>query len=276
MSKRAKLPISLIAGSVLLSFAFTPTSIAQNLSPLQLAISSQVKAVPDPPPPTSDPINAVPFSFDPFHTNLVEGSWETGIGCPTNATTNDGTTSGTYTDPACPTGTGDPKDSRNEGLLLVKTGPTGNFAAAGARLVGPGVKGVVLGQVGYDIRKPGANISDPRGSHCGAGAPRFNISSGGHLFFLGCASPPPDMDMMGTGWQRLRWGSGTLGTVMAFSFDGGCGITVGPCAITGPVDSISIIFDEGQDASGGPDQTGLAVIDNIVVNNSIAGKGPAN
>ena len=271
MSKRAKLPISLIAGSVLLSFAFTPTSIAQSLSPLQLAISSQVKAVPDPPPPTSDPINAVPFSFDPFHTNLVEGSWETGIGCPTNATTTpDGSNFVTYSDPACLTG--DPNDSHNEGLLLVKTGPTTNFAAAGARLVGPGVKGVVLTQLGYDIRKPGADIFDSRGSHCGAGAPRFNISSGGHLFFLGCASPPPT-DAPGTGWQRLRWSSG--GMVVAYSFDGGCPI-INPCAITGPVDSISIIFDEGQDASGGPDQTGLAVIDNIVVNNSIAGKGPAN
>ncbi len=40
-----------------------------------------------------------------------------------------------------------------------------------ATLVGPAVKGVVLTQLGYDIRKPRANILDPRGSHCGAGAP---------------------------------------------------------------------------------------------------------
>jgi hypothetical protein len=273
MSDSAKLPVSLIIGSVILSCAFTPISHAQNLSQLQLSISSQVQAIPDPPPPTGDPINAVPFTFDPFHTNLAQAGWENGIGCPTGATTNDGTTSGTFSDPACLTG--DPKDSFNQGLSLVKTGPTANFAAAGARLVGPGVKGVVLTQLGYDIRKPGADISDPRGSHCGAGAPRFNISSGGHLFFIGCASPPPTTDTPGIGWQRLRWGTGVAGTVVAFSFDGGCPV-VNPCAITGTVDSISIIFDEGQDASGGPDQSGLAVLDNIVVNNSIAGRGPGS
>jgi hypothetical protein len=261
----------LVAGSIFLSWAFTPTSSAQNLTPLQVLISSQVQAIPDPPPPTSAPINAVPFTFDPFGTNLVEASWETGIGCPTNATTNTGSAPVMYSDPACMTG--DPQDSKNEGLSLVKTGPTTNDAAAGAKLVGPGVNGVVLTQLGYDIRKPGLNISDPRGSHCGAGAPRFDIVSNGHVYFVGCASPPPTVDAPGTGWQRLRWGSGSPGGVLAFSFDGGCP-AVNPCAITGPVQSMSIVFDEGQDA--GPDQTGLAVIDNIVVNGSIAGRGPGN
>src|SRR5207249_4307134 len=105
--------------------------------------------------------------FDPFGTNLVQAGWETGIGCPTNATTNDTVTSSTFTDPACPA-PGDPKDNQNQGLLLVKTGPTTNDASAGARLLGPGVKGITLTELGYDLRKPMAP-TDPRGSHCGGG-----------------------------------------------------------------------------------------------------------
>ena len=42
--------------------------------------------------------------------------------------------------------------------------------------------------------------------------------------------------------------------------------------ITGKeVKSISIAFDEGQDASGGPDSFGLAVLDNIDVNGTLVG-----
>src|SRR5437879_9375140 len=119
----------------------------------------------------------VPFEFDPFHTHLVAAEWKGGLGCPTNATTApflppDFSTvgSGTYTDPACPTG--DPADKLNQGLLLAKTGPTNNDASAGAVIVG--VKGVKLTELGYDLRKPGdtpSTILDPRGSHCRAGAP---------------------------------------------------------------------------------------------------------
>src|SRR5437588_8984010 len=173
---------------VVLSFELTSTVVAQNLLPVQVAITQQVMSTPDPPPQTSDKINVVPFEFDPFGTNLVQATWQTGIGCPTNATTNNGSSSAPLTDPACPTG--DPKDMRNEGLLLAKTGPTPNFAAAGARLLGPGVKGVMLTELGYDLRKPLAAV-DPRGSHCGAGAPRFNVvTSDGVTHFIGCNSPP--------------------------------------------------------------------------------------
>jgi hypothetical protein len=40
--------------------------------------------------------------------------------------------------------------------------------------------------------------------------------------------------------------------------------------------SIAIIFDEGQDISGGPDEFGLAVLDNIDVNGTLAGRGPGS
>src|SRR5881396_3236966 len=110
--------------------------------------------------------NVEPHEFDPGHTHLVQGAWLSGIGCPTNASLNP---SGTYT--ACPSG--DTKDKQNEGLLLAKTGPSvANNAAATAEL--KDVKGTVLNELGYDIRKPGADVNDPRGSHCGAGAPRFD------------------------------------------------------------------------------------------------------
>src|SRR5439155_9843784 len=109
--------------------------------------------------------------FDPGHTHLVQGTWLEGIGCPTNATIFlGGPNTTTYSDPACLMG--DPNDKKVEGLLLAKTGPTANFAAAVARI--EGVKGEVLTELGWDIRKPEVSAG-PRGSHCGAGAPRWNI-----------------------------------------------------------------------------------------------------
>ena len=43
--------------------------------------------------------------------------------------------------------------------------------------------------------------------------------------------------------------------------------------ITGQsIDAISLIFDEGQDT--GPDNFGLAVLDNVTINNQVAGRGP--
>jgi hypothetical protein len=224
--------------------------------------------------------DVVPFEFDPFDTRLVAALWKSGIGCPTNATIvpfappNFDTLGPPepFTDPACPTG--DDSDTHNEGLLLAKTGPTNNNASSGADLVG--VQGITLFELGYDIRKPGVNISDPRGSHCGAGAPRFNVTrDDGALFFVGCASPPPNVDNPGLGFQRLRWGGGF--PLLAFpQKPTDCPMMIQPCSITGiTVQSISIVFDEGQDPSGGPDEFGLAVLDNIDVNNTLVGRAPA-
>jgi hypothetical protein len=39
------------------------------------------------------------------------------------------------------------------------------------------------------------------------------------------------------------------------------------------VSSISILFDEGQDT--GPDNFGVAILDNINVNGTLVGKGPS-
>jgi hypothetical protein len=192
-------------------------------------------------------LRAVPFEFDPSGTHLVGALWDEGFGCPTDAKTNNGAGFETYSDPACPTG--DPRDKRVEGLLLAKTGPTTNVASSGAVI--KGVKGRDIFELGYDIRKPGASRVDPRGSHCGGGAPRFNIvTKDGTTIFIGCNSvPPPDVNDAGIGWQRLRW------------------------YVEVPnVRRLSIVFDEGQDT--GPDNFGAAVLDNIDVNGTLIGRGP--
>jgi hypothetical protein len=204
-----------------------------------------------------------PSVFDPFHTNLVSSEWEAGAGCPTGAKEVKFNSvfpynllpPSSYTDPACLTG--DPDDHQNSGLVLVKTGETLNDAAAQADITG--VKGIILSEVGYDIRK---------GSHCGAGAPRFNITTTtGKFYFLGCSSPPPTTTTPGTGWSRLRWGTGTAGSVMAYLN----GNTLE--AITDPIKSMQIVFDEGQDT--GPDFSGLAVLDNVDINGVLEGDGRA-
>src|SRR5467141_787681 len=149
--------------------------------------------------------------FDPANTFLVQAQWVDGIGCPTNAkvSTDGSSTTAHYTDLACTTG--DSSDSHNQGLLLVKTGPTANYAAAQADITG--VKGSTLTELGYDIRKPGADSRfGDRGSHCGAGAPRFNVtaSDGVTYDFIGCSSTatPVTSELDGASWIRLRWGTG--------------------------------------------------------------------
>jgi len=208
----------------------------------------------------------IPRLYDPFHTNMAFSGWLSGTGCPTKATINTtGSPSGnaTYTDPAC--ATGDTNDKTNEGLFLVKTGPTGDYAAALADITG--LKTQVVTELGYDIRKP-TSATDPRGSHCGAGAPRFDISTtDGKSYFIGCNSPPATTFVVGNGWLRLRWG----GTTGLMGYNASTGILE---LITSPVKTIQIVMDEGQDT--GPDNFGAAVLDNIDVNGVLVGQGPGN
>ena len=219
-----------------------------------------------------------PDEFDPGRTHLVQGAWLAGIGCPTEASTSAGAgeEGPTYTDPACLTG--DAEDKKVEGLLLAKTGPTSNVASAFARV--DGVRGQRLTELGWDIRKPGTELSaGARGSHCGAGAPRWNITvrnpdTGAEgSFFIGCNSPPAAPQVPGTGFVRLRWG-GSL-PLLAFPATASppCDVTAaGVCDISGfEIQSLSIVFDEGYDTP--PDNFGLAVLDNIDVNGVLVGKG---
>jgi hypothetical protein len=184
--------------------------------------------------------NAVTFEFDPNGTELVQAEWLQGIGCPTG---------GPFPDAGCPTGA--VGDFRRQGLIVAKTGPTANVASSGVSL--RGAEGETVQELGYDIRKGGAPGS-PIGSHCGAGAPRFNVTTDFGTHFVGCANPGV-VTAASTGWTRLRWTA-----AQAFP----------PIPPTAPIRSLSIVFDEGQDT--GPDFFGLAVLDNIDVNGVLVGK----
>lgn len=204
-----------------------------------------------------------PREFAPLGTPLVTAEWIDGIGCPTEARTAGFTTEivpgPDYTDPACPTG--DPRDRKVEGLLLSKTGLTANVAAAQAIIKNAPE---TLTELGWDIRKPGPDgAAGPRGSHCGAGAPRWNIITDAGTFFLGCNSPPATTHVPGTGYTRLTWGAGAL----AFPAAGGAPTAIG----TLDVESLRIVFDEGYDT--GPDNFGLAILDNININGVRVGRG---
>lgn len=204
-------------------------------------------------------------TYDPAHTVLVNSSWQKGIGCPTNAGWSDNGTSKdqTYTDPACQTG--DSRDNQNQGLLLAKTGPEGNYATAQAVL--GNVKGITLTELGYDIRNNPAIANE--GSHCGAGSPRFEVTTTDGFWYVGCTSPPPDSTTQGDQWQRLRWGNGGAGSVMGAEPSAGYNVT----PITGTVKSIVISFDESTPGSyGSPDGLGVAILDNIDVNGMLVGR----
>lgn len=213
--------------------------------------------------PTPAHFVVIPTIFDPGDSDLIPSGWIEGIGCATAqpyAIFPSNRRNAIYMDPGCPTG--DSSDVQNTGLLLVKGGPTNDNASSGANIFG--VEGVVLKELGYDVR---------RGLHCGAGAPRFNIETmDGKLYFLGCNSPaptstkpaPPFPGSAASGFTRLRWGGSS---VQAFNASNGMLET-----ISAPVRRLSIVFDEGQDT--GPDFTGMTILDNIDVNGVLVGQGP--
>jgi hypothetical protein len=162
----------------------------------------------------------------PAGSNIVTAAWLGGMGLPDNG--------GPNSNPL------DPRDNPNKrdphlGLLLSKNGPTADCSAAGARI--RGVRGIVVTptfELGYDYRD---------GGHCGAGAPRFNVS------------------------YRLPDGSD------GFSFVGGCANDSTPPGSR--IESITLIVDEGTDVPTGPRPTsgdlgnpagiGLTVVDNILI-----------
>jgi len=139
------------------------------------------------------------------------------------------------------------------------------LASAGAKI--EGVRGQPITELGWDIRKPESS-SDPRGSHCGAGAPRWSIETrDGESFIIGCNSPPAPVQTSNgsTAWLRMRWGGAV--PLLAFQVPGFNLVDISGKVIK----SLSIVFDEGQDT--GPDNFGMAVLDNIDVNAVLVGKG---
>jgi|SRR6266850_6046843 len=88
--------LSICAAAALLVFTMahsgqaqtTSTSTLQTVTQLSQALMSLLPELPIDP--TTDPpgnfSNVIPRDFDPGKTNLVQSSWLSGMGCPTNAT----------------------------------------------------------------------------------------------------------------------------------------------------------------------------------------------
>lgn len=133
---------------------------------------------------------------------------------------------------------------KHEGILLSKNGLTSNCSSATAEITIDGDSATVdVDAVAFDIRN---------GTSCGAGAPRINIYHSGGTYFAGCSGAPSKIPapQNPTEWTRVT--------------HSGLGLT----GVTG----IEIIFDEGTDTALAPDAPagpGLAVIDNIRVNNTV-------
>jgi hypothetical protein len=172
-------------------------------------------------------------------SNIVTADWLRGMGLP-----DDGTTLNP-----------DSRDAHS-GLLLSKNGPTANCSSAGAMITG--VEGMSATEFGFDYRF---------GSHCGAGSPRFNLTTTDDVlhFVGGCANgtkTPSPQDP--TEWARIRF---TLATQFAPPLKPGAKIK-----------SLSILVDEGTDSTSVEDVfgIGLSVVDNIDVNGTLITQGPNN
>ena len=175
-------------------------------------------------------------------SNIVTSAWLGGMGLPDNGGSN--------------TVTATPRDKRDPhfGLLVSKNGPTADCSSSGAVIRGFR-RGDTIKELGFDFRK---------GGHCGAGAPRFNVTDqAGVTYFFGCAhgihTPAPQDPLQ---WERVRFLVPSPGNE-TFVF----GVT--------RVESISIVYDEGTDVPGveDPNGVGLAVLDNIDINGTLITRG---
>jgi len=179
----------------------------------------------------------------PAGSRIVTAAWLGGMGLPDNG--------GQNSNPANLTDNPNKKD-RHSGLLLSKNGPTPDCSSAGARI--RGVSGMIVTatfELGFDYRN---------GGHCGAGAPRFNVTTTtGFSFAGGCANgiqtaAPQDPAQ----WTRVR----IFPTLAGQGFP--------PIPVGSQIASISILYDEGTDTANNDTQgVGLAVIDNIDINGQL-------
>jgi hypothetical protein len=177
----------------------------------------------------------------PAGSNIVTAAWLPGMGLPDNGGLNSNSVN--------PTDNPNKKDPHS-GLLLSKNGPLEDCSSAGATITG--AAGMTITEFGFDFRN---------GTHCGGGAPRFNVVTNDGVFHfvgncsVGTATPAPQD---AAAWTRLRF-------TPAQAFP--------PIAAGAKIKTIEIVFDEGTSADSGPG-AGLAVIDNIDINGVLIGKGP--
>ena len=207
-----------------------------------------------------DELRAIPFAFigtaaecGVAGSHIVTAAWLGGMGLPDNGGLNT-----TVLDLNVNQNKNDP----HRGLLLSKNGPTPDCSSAGAVIVGfP--RPTTLTQLGFDYRN---------GTHCGAGAPRFNITSTlGFTYFAGCAAgtkTPAPQDPLE--WTRVRI------NMAAQVFPAS---PTAPPFVFGPggtqVRRLSILYDEGTDTPGveDPRGVGLSVLDNIDVGGRLIRRG---
>ena len=202
-------------------------------------------------------LRAVPFAFvgragdcgPAAGSRIVTSAWLGGMGLPDNGGPNVGTVA-----------TDNPnKNDAHFGLLLSKYGPTPDCSSSGARI--RGVNGMEVDAtfvLGFDYRN---------GGHCGAGAPRFNVTVRNAAtntetthFVGGCAngvSVPAEQDPQ---WSTVRF-------TAAQQFP--------PIPPGSRIRSISILYDEGTDVPTlqDPNGVGLAVVDNIFINGRFIRRG---
>jgi len=179
----------------------------------------------------------------PAGARIVTAGWVRGIGLPDNGGSSN------------PIG-GNPADLENktinrDGLFFSKNGPTPVCAAAGARVGNLGAPITVVAPTNFEF--------DYRTAlHCGAGAPRFNITYdvAPGFSFAGCSAGVHTVSTLDAEWTHVVIDVTAVG--QAFP----------PVPIGAKITAISVIFDEGTDA--GPDFTGYAVIDNVTLD----GKAP--
>ncbi len=143
------------------------------------------------------------------------------------------------------------------GFLMHKLCSTDTNAAAFGLI--SGVKGETLigpNALGFDYK----DVNSGFVAHCGAGAPRFNVSmSDGSFHFIGgCSNGTKSPSPRGTGWTQVRFDPQS--SLQAFP----------PVPMNATIVSIALVFDEGsdQDPNGSPE----IVLDNIFINGRFAGK----
>jgi hypothetical protein len=164
-------------------------------------------------------LRVFPATFDPGRTGAIISRWVPFTG-PGNS------------DPA---------------IIMAKILETSVDAAAVANV--EGVRGIKLDELGFDVFE---------GGHCGAGAPRFNVTTvDGYVYFFGCSygihEPAPDKPATFT---RVRFRESD-----AFpQFPSNPPFRFNRTRLA----SIAIVFDEGTD-----DGSGFTAIDDVAVNGEI-------
>ena len=89
-----------------------------------------------------------------------------------------------------------------EGLSLQKNAPTSANLAAGAEF--KGIEGQMLTKLSFDVK-----------GYCGAGAPRFNVTTDAGTSFFGCTYG--EKADLGNEWTRVTFKGGEPGTVGVFA-----------------------------------------------------------